>query len=173
VTPNDREGIFQLLLQPELNHPRESIYLQHINEHIQQQEAPQQQSKQSTPFKHQHHTDYVNLLEEGAHAKVLTQVKTEAEMQIFRGALENIKRILQLVVAVSVTIGDHAYAGINAGLSLLGLGGGVSVGLSVKLGVIPKLANVISNFFDQYYEENHETSTMLSFLRSFEQKITG
>ena len=162
---------------------------------------------QSTPSKHQHHEDYVNLLEDGAHAKVLAQVNTGAKMQLFNGALENIKRILQLVSAITITIGDHAFAGINAGLSLLGLGGGVSVGLSVQLGVIPKLANVITNFFDQYvekyssifyasliqlnfthiflckppvmfftfryYDENHETSTVLLFLRSFQQKITA
>ena len=81
-------------------------------------------------------------------------------------------KLLSIVyVLLSVTISEHAYAGIQAGLSLLGLGGGVSVGLSVKLAVIPALANVMSNFFDQYYDENHETSTVLSFLRNFEKQI--
>ena len=75
VTPDDREGIFQLFLQPEIDHgPREFLYVQQINQHIQEGDQRVKRSKQSTPSKHQHHEDYVNLLEDGAHAKVLAQV---------------------------------------------------------------------------------------------------
>ena len=98
ITVDDRESMFQLFLQPELHHPREEVYLDRINHYVQNQADIEQSSK--TPNKHQHHDDYVNLLEEGAHEKVLARVKTSAEMKLFRGALENIKRILQLIVAI-------------------------------------------------------------------------
>jgi hypothetical protein len=107
----------------------------------------QQGSSQSFLNKYKQNNDYMNLLEEGAHAKLTALAKGDQHKEVvLREGISNVEKITELVNAIAFEIGTSTFIHIEAGLSLLGLGGGVAVGFSIEVGVIPKVVAVVENF---------------------------
>jgi hypothetical protein len=122
--------------------------------------------------KHKLQDDYINLLEEGGRATALALAKGNREHEtIVRESISNVEKLTQLIGAIGVVIGDNTKVEVQAGLSLGALGGGVSVGFAIKLGVIPDLLAVVNNFISLHYEETEDSTASMRFMHQLKQKL--
>ena len=75
--------------------------------------------------KYKRQADYVNLLEMGGRGKLMAMAAGDSDKQLaVRESISSVDRIMQLISAVSITVGDHTFIKVEAGLSLVSLGGG-------------------------------------------------
>ena len=122
--------------------------------------------------KHKRQADYVNLLEMGGREKLMAMAAGDRERELaVRESISSVDRTMQLVSAVAITVGDHTFIKVEAGLSLVSLGGGVAVSFGLQVKAIPKLAAVVENYLAMYYEENEEGSTVLRFMHQLDRRL--